>query len=81
LTCEFILVIDQMRLNLEQNKECLIASSRLKFSLLINGLTDILITVDNIVWRFCFFENCFYYLLQRFEGDDQEKQIYESYLI
>ncbi len=38
-----------MRLNLEQNKECLIALSRFKFSLVINGLTDILKTIDNTV--------------------------------
>jgi len=46
-----------MRLNLEQNKECLIALSRFKFSLVINGLTDILKTIDNTVgsWSFFFF--------------------------
>jgi neurofibromin 1 len=38
-----------MRLNLEQNKECLISLSRFKFSLVINGLTDILKTIDNTV--------------------------------
>jgi hypothetical protein len=38
-----------MRLNLEQNKESLIALSRFKFSLVINGLTDILKTIDNTV--------------------------------
>ncbi|CAF4510371.1 unnamed protein product [Rotaria socialis] len=54
-----------MRSNLEQNKECLIALSRFKFSLVINGLTDILKTIDNT----------------RFGGYDQEKNIYESYLI
>ncbi|CAF4101191.1 unnamed protein product, partial [Rotaria sp. Silwood2] len=56
---------NQMRLNLEQNKECLIALSRFKFSLVINGLTDILKTIDNT----------------RYGGFDQEKNIYESYLI
>lgn len=40
-----------MRLNLEQNKECLIGLSRFKFSLVINGLTDILKTIDNTVRR------------------------------
>jgi len=40
-----------MRLNLEQNKECLIALSRFKFSLVINGLTDILKTIDNTVGK------------------------------
>ncbi|CAF4021024.1 unnamed protein product, partial [Rotaria sp. Silwood1] len=48
---------NQMRLNLEQNKECLIALSRFKFSLVINGLTDILKTIDNT----------------RYGGFDQEK--------
>ena len=43
-----------MRLNLEQNKECLIALSRFKFSLVINGLTDILKTIDNTVKYFIF---------------------------
>jgi hypothetical protein len=38
-----------MRLNLEQNKERLIALSRFKFSLVIMGLTDILKTIDNTV--------------------------------
>jgi hypothetical protein len=38
-----------MRLNLKQYKECLIALSRFKFSLVINGLTDILKTIDNTV--------------------------------
>ena len=38
-----------MRLNLEQNKECLISLSRFKFSLVINGFTDILKTIDNTV--------------------------------
>ena len=38
-----------MRLNLEQNKECLIGLSRFKFSLVINGFTDILKTIDNTV--------------------------------
>ncbi|CAF1066978.1 unnamed protein product [Adineta ricciae] len=56
---------NQMRLNVEQNKECLIALSRFKFTLVINGLTDILKTIDNT----------------RFGGYDQEKNIYESYLI
>ncbi len=72
-----------MRSNLEQNKECLIALSRFKFSLVINGLTDILKTIDNTVGK----ENCFVYFykhfsfIQRFGGYDQEKNIYESYLI
>ena len=39
-----------MRLNLEQNKECLIALSRFKFSLVINGFTDILKSIDNTVF-------------------------------
>ncbi|CAF1287270.1 unnamed protein product [Adineta steineri] len=56
---------NQMRLNLEQNKECLIALSRFKFSLVINGLTDILKTIDTT----------------RFIGYDHEKNISESYLI
>ncbi len=43
---------NQMRLNLEQNKECLIGLSRFKFSLVINGLTDILKTIDNTVWLY-----------------------------
>ncbi|CAF0862260.1 unnamed protein product [Didymodactylos carnosus] len=54
-----------MRLNLEQNKDCLISLSRYKFSLVINGLTDILKTIDST----------------RFGGLDQEKNIYESYFI
>ena len=41
-----------MRLNLEQNKECIISLSRFKFSLVINGLTDILKTIDNTVWLY-----------------------------
>jgi hypothetical protein len=50
-----------MRLNLEQNKECLIALSRFKFSLVINGLTDILKTIDNTVgsWLFLLLIVCF----------------------
>ncbi|CAF1155856.1 unnamed protein product [Didymodactylos carnosus] len=36
-----------MRLNLEQNKHCQISLSRYKFSLVINGLTDILKTIDS----------------------------------
>ncbi|CAM4874212.1 unnamed protein product [Rotaria socialis] len=56
---------NQMHLNLEQNKECLISLSRFKFSLVINGLTDILKAIDNT----------------RYGGFDQEKNIYESYLI
>jgi hypothetical protein len=40
---------NQMRLNLEQNKECLIGLSRYKFSLVINGFTDILKSIDNTV--------------------------------
>lgn len=40
-----------MRLNLEQNKECLISLSRFKFSLVINGFTDILKSIDNTVSR------------------------------
>lgn len=40
---------NQMRLNLEQNKECLIALSRFKFSLVINGFTDILKSIDSTV--------------------------------
>jgi len=38
-----------MRLNLEQNKECIITLSRFKFSLVINGLTEILKTIDSNV--------------------------------
>ena len=48
-----------MRLNLEQNKECLIGLSRFKFSLVINGLTDILKTIDNTVRRYFHHENHF----------------------
>jgi hypothetical protein len=51
-----------MRSNLEQNKECLIALSRFKFSLVINGLTDILKTIDNTVRK----ENCFVYFHKQF---------------
>jgi len=51
-----------MRSNLEQNKECLIALSRFKFSLVINGLTDILKTIDNTVRK----ENCFVYFHKHF---------------
>jgi hypothetical protein len=51
-----------MRSNLEQNKECLIALSRFKFSLVINGLTDILKTIDNTVGK----ENCFVYFYKHF---------------
>jgi hypothetical protein len=42
-----------MRLNLEQNKECLIGLSRFKFSLVINGLTEILKTIDTTVGLDC----------------------------
>ncbi len=72
-----------MRSNLEQNKECLIALSRFKFSLVINGLTDILKTIDNTVVKkivlFIFINN--FSFVQRCGGYDQEKNIYESYLI
>lgn len=71
-----------MRSNLEQNKECLIALSRFKFSLVINGLTDILKTIDSTVSRFfCSVQLLMINLFQRFGGYDQEKNIYESYLI
>lgn len=55
----------QMRNNAEQKKECLINLSKYKFSLVINGLIDILRSIECI----------------KPAGPDQEKNLYESYLI
>lgn len=55
----------QMRHNAEQKKECLINLSKYKFSLVINGLIDILRSIESI----------------RIQGADQERNLYESYLI
>ena len=55
----------QMRNNIEQKKECLINLSKFKFSLVINGLIDILRSIEAI----------------RIMGPDQERNLYESYLI
>ena len=55
----------QMRTNAEQKKECLINLSKYKFSLVINGLIDILRSIEAI----------------RIMGPDQERNLYESYLI
>jgi neurofibromin 1 len=55
----------QMRNNAEQKKECLINLSKYKFSLVINGLIDILRSIEAI----------------RIMGPDQERNLYESYLI
>ena len=55
----------QMRNNAEQKKECLINLSKYKFSLVINGLIDILRSIECI----------------KIIGPDQERNLYESYLI
>lgn len=55
----------QMRNNAEQKKECLINLSKYKFSLVINGLIDILRSIEGI----------------KIIGPDQERNLYESYLI
>ncbi|RNA20784.1 neurofibromin isoform X2 [Brachionus plicatilis] len=55
----------QMRNNAEQKKECLINLSKYKFSLVINGLIDILRSIESI----------------KMIGPDQERNLYESYLI
>lgn len=55
----------QMRNNAEQKKECLINLSKYKFSLVINGLIDILLSIQCI----------------KIIGPDQERNLYESYLI
>jgi neurofibromin 1 len=55
----------QMRHNAEQKKECLINLSKYKFSLVINGLIDILRSIESI----------------RVNGHEQERNLYESYLI
>ena len=55
----------QMRNNAEQKKECLINLSKYKFSLVINGLIDILRSIESI----------------KIIGLDQERNLYESYLI
>jgi hypothetical protein len=70
-----------MRLNLEQNKECLIVFSRFKFSLVINGLTDILKIIDNTVWRDFFSKIYFYCLFRDLEVMIKKNNIYESYSI
>lgn len=55
----------QMRNNAEQKKECLINLSKYKFSLVINGLIDILRSIESI----------------KMIGPDQDRNLYESYLI
>jgi neurofibromin 1 len=55
----------QMRNNAEQKKECLINLSKHKFSLVINGLIDILRSIEST----------------KISGQDQERNLYESYLI
>ena len=68
-----------MRLNLEQNKDCIIALSRFKFSLVINGLTDILKTIDNTVRFLCFVD-----LLKEFPIRDMvvliQKKIFTNHI-
>jgi neurofibromin 1 len=55
----------QMKTNTEQKKECLINLSKHKFSLVINGLIDILRSIEST----------------KIIGQDQERNLYESYLI
>jgi neurofibromin 1 len=55
----------QMRANVEQKKECLINLSKYKFPLVINGLTDILRSIESL----------------KIIGQDHERNLYESYLI
>lgn len=55
----------QMRNNAVQKKECLINLSKYKFSLVINGLIDTLRSIESI----------------KIIGFDQERNLYESYLI
>ena len=55
----------QMRNNIEQKKECVINLSKYKFSLVINGLTDILRSIELI----------------KIVSHEQERNLYESYII
>jgi neurofibromin 1 len=55
----------QMRNNIEQKKECLINLSKYKFSLVINGLTDILRSIEMI----------------KIVSIEQERNLYDSYII
>ena len=54
----------QMKSNTEQKKECLINLSKYKFSLVINGLIDILRSIE----------------ATRISGPEQERNLYDSYL-
>jgi neurofibromin 1 len=58
---------EQMRINIEQKKECLIGLSKYKYSLVINGLTYILKSIEQLKHT----TTC----------DEQEKNFYESYII
>lgn len=55
----------QMRVNIEQKKECLVNLSKYRFSLVINGLSDILRSIE----------------ITRINSIDQEKNLFESYII
>jgi neurofibromin 1 len=59
----------QMRKNFEQKKECLISLSKYKYALVINGLTYILRSIEQVKYNVSM--SC----------EEQEKNIYESYII
>lgn len=72
----------------EHNKECLINISKYKFALVINGLTNILKNVNNMVSPFsvvlksqCGICNICFSHWQRIFGEAAEKNLYLSQLI
>jgi neurofibromin 1 len=58
---------EPMRNNIEQKKDCLISLSKHKYSLVINGLTYILRSIEQLKYNPT--------------SDEQEKNYYESYII